>query len=280
MSMRRQYLMFVFLCTAMLCILGAGKSFAQHPTVDVAVPVYKSIFLEQAYDHYKVKSSASHSVSRRGVELYLKNDLINQAYDFLGKRNEDVDVGEIDAVIVDLQDTRNFVHFLGRDVTGGLKGVFGVEIIGKRMTYVHFPKVPEYIEEMYNIYVLAHKSVKGPCQLDYNMIVLHEDGQYLVYNVVAEPHDKSVIVGGHFLLKMARDKKTGKLKINEYKPFDTLCVPVNKSLIDKDGRIALNYAAFPSEIHSFLSLQYELPILINTGTDKWEVSKGLIKRIH
>jgi hypothetical protein len=167
------------------------------------------------------------------------------------------------------------VHFLGPDITGGIKGIFAVEFKGDKATYVHFPKVPKYIEDMYNVYVLAQKSVKGPCKLDYNTIVIREKGGYLAYSVVSEPHEKSVIMGGHFLLRVSKEDL--KWKITEYKPFDTLCVPISKSLIDKFGRIAINYGAMPNEIHSFLSLQYNQELFIKTGTENWSVDNSIIQ---
>ena len=167
------------------------------------------------------------------------------------------------------------MHFLGLDVTGGIKGVFAVEFKGSKAVYVHFPKVPEYLEKMYEVYVLAEKSVKGPCQLDYNTIVIEENGEYLAYSIVSEPHPKSVIVGGHFRLKIKEEK--GKWKIAEYVPYDTLCVPVGKAFIDQDGRIALNYAGAPHEIHAFLSIQYNQDILIKDGKTNWLVKHGLIQ---
>jgi hypothetical protein len=236
----------------------------------------KSLYLEQAYDHFKVTNSRIPHVSKRGIELYIKNDLINRAYEFLGKRDRDINISDIKAVVVELKDNKNLVHFLGEDVTGGIKGIFGVEFKGKKPVYVHFPKVADHLKDMYEVYVLAQKSVKGPCQLDYNTIVIKEGGEFLTYTVVAQPHEKSVIMGGHFLLRIHKENK--KWKIEEYRPFDTLCVPVNKRLADKEGRIAVNYGALPHEVHAFLSLQYEQPLLINTGTDKWDVSMSMITR--
>ena len=39
----------------------------------------KSLYLEQAYDHFKVSNSRSPHISKRGIELYVKNDFINRA---------------------------------------------------------------------------------------------------------------------------------------------------------------------------------------------------------
>ncbi len=251
----------------------AQSSFNTHDTHKKAE---RSLYLEQAYEHFKVRNSRITHISKRGVELYIKNDFINRAYEFLRERGKDVNIGDINAVIVELKDNKNLVHFLGQDVTGGIKGIFGVEFKGKKPVYVHFPKVADNLKEMYDVYTLAQKSVKGSCQLDYNIIVIKERDEFLVYNVVAEPHTKSVIMGGHFLLRINEEDE--KWIISEYRPFDTLCVPVNKRLRDEEGRIAVNYGALPHEIHAFLSLQYEQPLLINTGTDKWDVSMGLITR--
>ncbi len=264
-----------------LCCVGAPMSFAQAQTSEAVEDFArgKSLYLEQAYEHYGVRKSELQSTVKRGIELYTKNDMINQAYAFLKKRREGVNVDEIEAVIVDMHDNKNVVHFLGKDVTGGVKGVFGVEITNKRLTYVHFPKVPEYLERMYKVYTLANRSVKGPCELDYNMIVIQEGQEYLAYNVVAEPHNQSMILGGHFLLRISEDPKTKKFKIDEYRPYDTMCVPISRSMVDKEGRISINYAAKPNEIHSFLTMQYEQPIQINTGTSKWVVRRGLVSRI-
>jgi|TARA_R110002126_G_scaffold13118_1_gene56239 hypothetical protein len=236
----------------------------------------RSLYLEQAYDHFKVSNSRIPHVSKRGIELYIKNDFINRAYEFLGERGKDVNVNDINAVIVELKDNKNLVHFLGEDVTGGIKGIFGVEFKGKKPVYVHFPKVADHLKEMYEVYLLAQKSVKGPCKLEYNTIVIKDGPEFLTYNVVAQPHKKSVIMGGHFLLRILKENK--KWKIEEYRPFDTLCVPVNKRFADKEGRISVNYGALPHEVHAFLSLQYEQPLLINTGADKWDVSMSMISR--
>lgn len=235
----------------------------------------RSLYLEQAYTHFKVENSRAQFLSKRGIELFIKNRFINEAYKFLQERGRDVNIDEIQGIVVDLRHSTNHVHFLGPDITGGIKGIFAVEFKGDKATYVHFPKVPKYIEEMYDVYVLAQKSVKGPCKLDYNTIVIREKGGYLAYSLVSEPHEKSVIMGGHFLLKIAKEEL--KWKITEYKPFDTLCVPVSKSLKDKFGRIAINYGAMPNEIHSFLSLQYNQELYIKTGAENWSVENSIIQ---
>tara|TARA_R110002124_G_scaffold64985_2_gene177415 strand:+ start:217011 stop:217847 length:837 start_codon:yes stop_codon:yes gene_type:complete len=234
----------------------------------------RSLYLEQAYTHFKVENSRAEFLSKRGVELYVKNRFINEAYEFLQERGRDINIDEINGIVVDLRHNTNLVHFLGPDVTGGIKGIFAVEFKGDKAVYVHFPKVPKYIENMYEVYVLAQKSVKGPCKLPYNTIVIREKDQYLAYSVVSEPHEKSIIMGGHFLLKIS--KKDQKWEITEYKPFDTLCVPVSKNLIDKYGRLAINYGAMPNEIHSFLSLQYNQELYIKTGTENWSVDNSII----
>lgn len=263
-------------CVSMFSHQGAAQGMSnthnQHSNAE------RSLYLEQAYDHFKISNSRIPHISRRGIELYIKNDFINRAYEFLRERGKDINIDEINAVVVELRDNKNLVHFLGEDVTGGIKGIFGVEFKGTKPVYVHFPKVADHLKGMYEVYVLAQKSVKGPCQLDYNTIVIKDGAEFLAYNVVAEPHQKSVIMGGHFLLRINKDKEGDKWSITEYRPFDTLCVPVSKRLADKEGRIAVNYGALPHEIHAFLSLQYEQPLLINTGMDKWDVSMGLISR--
>ena len=109
----------------------------------------RSLYLEQAYTHFKVENSRAEFLSKRGVELYVKNRFINEAYEFLQERGRDINIDEINGIVVDLRHNTNLVHFLGPDVTGGIKGIFAVEFKGDKAVYVHFPKVPKYIENMY-----------------------------------------------------------------------------------------------------------------------------------
>lgn len=258
---------FVQLCVACL--------FMSNDVVHADEPEHliPSTLLAQAYEHFKLDESILRGVSEKGIELYVKNDILNKVLLFLDGR--DKDLSKVDAIIVDLIGDKNVVHFLGKDVTGAVKNIFGVEVKGKKMTFVHFPKLAKRFTDMFTIYKMAESSVKGPCNQNYNIIIIKSDDGYDVYSVVAQPHDKSIILGGHFLLRFVPDGDNW--KISEYRPFDTVCVPVNKSFVDNEGYIALNYAALPNIIHSFLSIQYQQRILINTGEQKLTIINGVVE---